>query len=210
MIFLLLLFFLISTNPIQARFTKCDDENYQRPKIEEVFLEFVQGEEMTTEKFLQEMCLRPQSNEFSSQASFYGSKFQGRKTASAEPYDVALYTAAHKNLPFGSFVLVKNPNNGKEVIVRINDRGPFVSGRDLDLSDAAAKELDILRLGVAPINYIVLENQLSESVSKDSRQDSDENRSEKQKKKEEKKKSKKEKKDLEKNTIDDKGDTPKI
>jgi rare lipoprotein A (peptidoglycan hydrolase) len=154
--FLFLIFLLVSINPAQAWFSKCDDENFQRPKIEEVFS---QGEEMTTEKFLKEMCLKPQSEQFLTKASFYGAKFQGRKTASAEPYDTTLFTAAHKNLPFGSFVLVTNPSNGKEIIVRINDRGPFVGGRDLDLSDAAAKELDIMRLGVAEIKYTILEDE---------------------------------------------------
>ncbi len=168
-----LVIFLILMNPAQALFSKCDDENFQRPKIEEVF---VQGEELSAEKFLKEMCLKPQSDQLLSKASFYGAKFQGRKTASAEPYDGALFTAAHRDLPFGSFVLVKNPSNGKEVIVRINDRGPFVGGRDLDLSDAAAKHLDIVRLGVAPIQYTILEDQLSKSDPQENSQDIDEKR----------------------------------
>ena len=136
----------------------------------------MQGEELSAEKFLKEMCLKPQSDQLLSKASFYGAKFQGRKTASAEPYDGALFTAAHRDLPFGSFVLVKNPSNGKEVIVRINDRGPFVGGRDLDLSDAAAKHLDIVRLGVAPIQYTILEDQLSKSDPQENSQDIDEKR----------------------------------
>jgi rare lipoprotein A (peptidoglycan hydrolase) len=168
-----LVVFLTFMNPAQALFSKCDDENFQRPKIEEVF---VQGEELSAEKFLKEMCLKPQSDQLLSKASFYGAKFQGRKTASAEPYDGALFTAAHRDLPFGSFVLVKNPSNGKEVIVRINDRGPFVGGRDLDLSDAAAKHLDIVRLGVAPIQYTILEDQLSKSDPQENSQDIDEKR----------------------------------
>ena len=168
-----LVIFLILMNPAQALFSKCNDENFQRPKIEEVF---VQGEELSTENFLKEMCLKPQSDQLLSKASFYGAKFQGRKTASAEPYDGALFTAAHRDLPFGSFVLVKNPSNGKEVIVRINDRGPFVGGRDLDLSDAAAKHLDIVRLGVAPIQYTILEDQLSKSDPQENSQDVDEKR----------------------------------
>ena len=168
-----LVIFLILMNPAQALFSKCNDENFQRPKIEEVF---VQGEELSAEKFLKEMCLKPQSDQLLSKASFYGAKFQGRKTASAEPYDGALFTAAHRDLPFGSFVLVKNPSNGKEVIVRINDRGPFVGGRDLDLSDAAAKHLDIVRLGVAPIEYTILEDHLSKGDPEENSQDIDEKR----------------------------------
>lgn len=169
--FLLVFFIILQTQPGLA--LKCSDDNYQRPKIEEVF---VQGEELSTENFLKEMCLKPQSDQLLSKASFYGAKFQGRKTASAEPYDGALFTAAHRDLPFGSFVLVKNPSNGKEVIVRINDRGPFVGGRDLDLSDAAAKHLDIVRLGVAPIEYTILEDQLSKSDPQENSQDFDEKR----------------------------------
>jgi rare lipoprotein A (peptidoglycan hydrolase) len=169
--FLLVFFIILQTQPGLA--LKCSDDNYQRPKIEEVF---VQGEELSTENFLKEMCLKPQSDQLLSKASFYGAKFQGRKTASAEPYDGALFTAAHRDLPFGSFVLVKNPSNGKEVIVRINDRGPFVGGRDLDLSDAAAKHLDIVRLGVAPIQYTILEDQLSKSDPQENSQDIDEKR----------------------------------
>jgi len=169
--FLLVFFIILQSQPGLA--LKCSDDNYQRPKIEEVF---VQGEELSTENFLKEMCLKPQSDQLLSKASFYGAKFQGRKTASAEPYDGALFTAAHRDLPFGSFVLVKNPSNGKEVIVRINDRGPFVGGRDLDLSDAAAKHLDIVRLGVAPIEYTILGDQLGKSDPQENSQDVDEKR----------------------------------
>jgi rare lipoprotein A len=169
--FLLVFFIILQSQPGLA--LKCSDDNYQRPKIEEVF---VQGEELSTENFLKEMCLKPQSDQLLSKASFYGAKFQGRKTASAEPYDGALFTAAHRDLPFGSFVLVKNPSNGKEVIVRINDRGPFVGGRDLDLSDAAAKHLDIVRLGVAPIEYTILGDQLSKGDPEENSQDVDEKR----------------------------------
>lgn len=172
MIYLLILFFLVVPNPVRAWFSKCDDENFQRPKIEEVFSSFSQGEELSSEKFFKEMCLKPQAEQFSTRASFYGAKFQGRRTASAEPYDTSLFTAAHKNLPFGSFVLVTNPSNGKEIIVRINDRGPFVGGRDLDLSDAAAKELDIMKYGVAEIKYIILEDQtLPVTESQESKSD---------------------------------------
>jgi rare lipoprotein A (peptidoglycan hydrolase) len=189
--FLLVFFIILQTQPGLA--LKCSDDNYQRPKIEEVF---VQGEELSTENFLKEMCLKPQSDQLLSKASFYGAKFQGRKTASAEPYDGALFTAAHRDLPFGSFVLVKNPSNGKEVIVRINDRGPFVGGRDLDLSDVAAKHLDIVRLGVAPIQYTILEDQLSKSDPQENSQDPDEKRQEVDSNKK-KKKSKKSSEDKE-------------
>lgn len=71
------------------------------------------------------------------QASYYADKFQNRKTASGEPYKAGRKTAAHRTLPFGSQVKVTNVRNGKSVVVRVNDRGPFVRGRIIDLSRSA-------------------------------------------------------------------------
>lgn len=83
-------------------------------------------------------------------ASWYGRKFHGRRTASGETYDMYAMTAAHTTLPIPSYARVRNPANGREVIVRINDRGPFHPGRIVDLSYTAALKLDLLR-GVAPV-----------------------------------------------------------
>jgi len=83
-------------------------------------------------------------------ASWYGRKFQGRRTSSGEPYDMYKMTAAHPTLPIPSYARVRNPANGREVVVRINDRGPFEPGRIVDLSYTAALKLDVLR-GVAPV-----------------------------------------------------------
>ncbi len=83
-------------------------------------------------------------------ASWYGRKFHGRPTASGEPYDMYAMTAAHKTMPIPSYARVKNPANGREVIVRVNDRGPFASGRVIDLSYTAALRLSVLG-GVAPV-----------------------------------------------------------
>jgi rare lipoprotein A len=83
-------------------------------------------------------------------ASWYGAKFHGRPTASGEVYDMCAMTAAHKTLPIPSYARVRNPANGREVIVRINDRGPFVDGRVIDLSYTAALRLGVLG-GVAPV-----------------------------------------------------------
>ncbi len=83
-------------------------------------------------------------------ASWYGIKFQGRPTASGEPYDMYAMTAAHRTMPIPSYARVRNPANGREVIVRINDRGPFAPGRVIDLSYVAALKLGVLR-GVAPV-----------------------------------------------------------
>lgn len=84
-------------------------------------------------------------------ASWYGERFHGRRTASGEPFDMSDLTAAHKTLPFGTRVRVRNVNNGREVVVRINDRGPFSAKRVIDLSHAAASALGMLRSGVVNV-----------------------------------------------------------
>jgi len=82
-------------------------------------------------------------------ASWYGPKFHGKYTANGEVYDQMALTAAHKHLKFGTLLKVTNPKNGRSVVVRINDRGPYIEGRDLDLSKGAAIELGMMRKGVA-------------------------------------------------------------
>lgn len=82
-------------------------------------------------------------------ASWYGPKFHGKMTANGEIYDQMALTAAHKSLRFGTLLKVTNPKNGRSVVIRINDRGPYIEGRDIDLSKGAAIELGILRKGVA-------------------------------------------------------------
>ncbi|UTC67742.1 MULTISPECIES: septal ring lytic transglycosylase RlpA family protein [unclassified Treponema] len=84
-------------------------------------------------------------------ASFYGDAFNGKPTANGEIFDMASYTAAHKTLPFGTLVEVTNLENGRKVIVRINDRGPFVGNREIDVSKAAAEALDMLAHGVVRV-----------------------------------------------------------
>ncbi len=83
-------------------------------------------------------------------ASWYGRKFHGRPTASGEIYDMYASTAAHRTMPIPSYALVRNPANGREVVVRVNDRGPFHADRIIDLSYTAALKLGVLR-GVAPV-----------------------------------------------------------
>jgi len=90
-------------------------------------------------------------------ASWYGEPFHGRKTASGEVYDMYQLTAAHKTLPLGTSVIVTHVNNGKSVEVTINDRGPFVRGRIIDLSYAAAKALEMVKEGVAKVRVEVLD-----------------------------------------------------
>lgn len=97
------------------------------------------------------------TNGASGNASWYGGKYHGRKTASGETYNQYGMTAAHPSLPFGTRVKVTNIANGKSVVVRINDRGPFVYGREIDLSQAAARKIDMIRTGVADVELDVLE-----------------------------------------------------
>jgi rare lipoprotein A len=85
------------------------------------------------------------------EASWYGEEFEGRKTATGERFDPDELTAAHPDLPLGSKAEVTNLETGKKVTVEINDRGPYAKGREIDLSKAAAKQLDMLHKGEAPV-----------------------------------------------------------
>ena len=89
-------------------------------------------------------------------ASWYGPNFHGSPTASGEPFDMHSLTAAHRTLPLGSRVLVRNLKNNETVVVRINDRGPYVQGRDIDLSFGAARVLGMVRPGVVPVEITPL------------------------------------------------------
>lgn len=89
-------------------------------------------------------------------ASWYGPGFHGRTTANGETYDQNAMTAAHKSLPFGTRVRVTNERTGKSVVVRINDRGPYVGKRVIDLSKAAAKRVGMIKSGIAPVTIEVL------------------------------------------------------
>ncbi|CAL9349731.1 Endolytic peptidoglycan transglycosylase RlpA [Nocardiopsis dassonvillei] len=90
------------------------------------------------------------------EASFYGADFAGRTTANGETFDPNAMTAAHKTLPFGTMVQVTNPGNGKSVTVRINDRGPFIAGRCLDLSTAAFDQIIGTGAGVGQVQWQVV------------------------------------------------------
>ena len=85
-------------------------------------------------------------------ASYYGEAFNGRPTSSGEIFDMNAYTAAHKTLPFGTFLEVTTLENGKKVVVRVNDRGPFVPNREIDLSKAAAKSLGMISRGITRVS----------------------------------------------------------
>jgi rare lipoprotein A len=103
-------------------------------------------------------------------ASWYGDPYHGRRAANGEVYDMERLTAAHRYFAFDTWVRVHNLGNGKSVDVRITDRGPFVDGRVIDLSRAAAREIDMIRAGLAKVRLVVIpppriEPQLSEAPS---------------------------------------------
>ena len=91
------------------------------------------------------------------EASYYGPGFHGKKTASGEIFDQDDYTCAHKSLPFGTKLKVVRVDNGSSVVVRVNDRGPYVDGRILDLSVAAGKKIGLDKVGHAKVVAIVIE-----------------------------------------------------
>ena len=96
------------------------------------------------------------ANTFSGRASWYGPGFHGRRTANGEIFNQNALTAAHPSLKFGTKVKVTNLNNGRSVVVRINDRGPYAGGRVIDLSAAAARSLKMVRSGVARVKVTIL------------------------------------------------------
>lgn len=98
-------------------------------------------------------------------ASFYADQFHGRKTANGETFNMKMLTAAHPSLPFGTRVRVTNLRNGKDVIVRINDRGPFVKGRIIDLSISAAKEIGLIKSGTVRVKLEALSSNRFASIS---------------------------------------------
>jgi rare lipoprotein A len=98
-------------------------------------------------------------------ASWYGSEEQGKLTADGERFNRHEFTAASRHLPFNTVVQVTNENNGRSVQVRINDRGPYVHGRILDLSEAAANSLDMKKSGTAPVKIQIVEPPSADAVT---------------------------------------------
>lgn len=90
------------------------------------------------------------------EASYYGDELAGRPTASGEPFDPARLTAAHRTLPMGTRLRVTNVRNGKSVVVRVNDRGPFSGNRTLDLSYAAARQIGMIQTGASRVRMEIL------------------------------------------------------
>ena len=126
-------------------FTVIEKNNFvnETPKLVE---EFVPN--TVTQKVVNSSVVK-YSERGTMKASWYGPRFHGKKTANGEVYDQMAFTAAHKSLPFGTLLKLTNPRNGKSVVVRINDRGPYIPGRQLDLSKGAAIQLGVMKNGVS-------------------------------------------------------------
>jgi rare lipoprotein A len=103
------------------------------------------------------LSYNPKKTEYKGISSYYGPKFHGKLTANGEIFDMYGVTAAHKKFPFNTMVRVTNENNGKSLMIRINDRGPYVDGRILDCSFGAAKKLGFVGEGTAPVKIEILE-----------------------------------------------------
>lgn len=116
----------------------------EEPKLEEVTtaIDEVMSENTTIINYIDKGTMR---------TSWYGPRFHGRLTANGEIFDQEALTAAHKNYRFGTLLRLTNPRNNKSVIVRINDRGPYVPGRHLDISRAAAEQLGMIKPGVVKL-----------------------------------------------------------
>ena len=136
---LLQLVFLLSCSSSQQTRSRAGDQNSIR-------------ESLRQDRYEQEV----QSTYFG-KVSYYAEEFHGRKTASGEIYDMSKYTAAHRTLPFGTICRVTNLKTNKSVLVRINDRGPFVADRILDLSKGAAQVLDGISQGIMEVKIEILE-----------------------------------------------------
>lgn len=103
-----------------------------------------------------ERIIETTNREFEAVATWYGPGFHGKRTASGEVYNQYELTAAHRTLPFGTRVRVTNTINNKSTVVRINDRGPYIPGRGLDISYGAAKEIGLLEAGIARVKIEIL------------------------------------------------------
>lgn len=115
--------------------------------------------DMNAIKALSGVAMKAMGTCFSGAASWYGGKFHGRKAADGSRFDQDGLTAAHRSLPFGTKLLVMNRKTGDSCVVEVNDRGPFVGDRVIDLSRGAAKQLNMISSGVAVVDCLVLDNQ---------------------------------------------------
>ena len=113
--------------------------------------------EKNKSKSMGKSSYNPKKTKYRGISSYYGPKFHGKLTANGEIFDMYGVTAAHKEFPFNTMVRVTNENNGKSLMIRINDRGPYIDGRILDCSFGAAKKLGFVSDGTAPVKIEILE-----------------------------------------------------
>tara|TARA_Y100000768_G_scaffold252558_1_gene191880 strand:+ start:1074 stop:1547 length:474 start_codon:yes stop_codon:yes gene_type:complete len=142
-IFILLLFFLIESCSPAPRYSSDSKNNVSSSK--------------QTVKKNKKKTFNKNKKTFTGVSSYYGAKFHGKLTANGEVYDMYGVTAAHKEIPLNTVARVTNLDNGKSLILRINDRGPYIDGRILDCSYGAAKKLDFLTQGTANVKIDVIE-----------------------------------------------------
>lgn len=129
----------------RADFNDAGSEGYSEKDNGDAYTESAYDKGEESEKFFQK-----------GMASWYGREFHGKETASGEPFDMYKFTAAHKTLPFGTIIKVKNLDNGKVVHVKINDRGPYRANRILDLSYNAAKRLEMIEKGNVQVGIVIV------------------------------------------------------
>lgn len=149
----------LGSHPIEAKADKSVDKQDQDSEEQD-------SEDI--EKKLKKMGLKHTEQVFQSKASWYGNAFHGRRTASSEIFDSNVLSAAHKTLAMGTYLLVTNIGNGKQVVVRVNDRGPYIQGRDIDISEAAAKIIGSHSQGVANVSFEILadkDEKIQEKIS---------------------------------------------
>ncbi len=133
-------------------------------KICNMLREALGGQQLPSNFFKTPEAVDPENvaatgEKFSGHASWYGGKFHGRRTSAGERFDQDSLTAAHRSLPFGTKLLVMNRRTGDKCVVKVNDRGPFVHNRVIDVSRGAARQLNMISSGVAMVDVFVLENQ---------------------------------------------------
>lgn len=158
---ILLFLLLIISFKCQIQTTKKDHSDIKISKVSKTQKDFIKSSDASIKvddvtNVDTALSLTNVKDTLDGKVSYYGDEFHGNKTASGEVFDQNKLTAAHKTLPFGTKLLLINPKNGKSVIVTVNDRGPFVDNRVVDISKSAAKHLSILRSGVAYLQIFQL------------------------------------------------------
>ena len=140
-----------------SKITKTMGQDIVIPKFFEEAKNLSYSASNRAERFDENIIIAEELEFFQSgKASFYGAKWNGRKTANGEIFNTSNLTAAHKTLPFGTKVKVTNQSNGKSVVVRINDRGPYVKGRVIDLSTAAFSSIEDIGKGVTSVKIEII------------------------------------------------------